>query len=325
MRTVLHRPIGQEGTRTMNGALLFTQLVNGLQYGLLLFLVAAGLTLVFGILDFVNLAHGAFYMLGAFVSASITALSGSWPLALLLSPLVVAILSVPAERFVARPLYGASPLVQVLATFGLLLVMEALAMIVWGTEGRGVPLPSWLHGHVEFLGVALPAYRILIVLVGLSVAVASFWLVYRTRFGMQVRAAAANRAMAEALGIDTLAVEARIFAFGAGLAALAGALVAPLSEANLAMAFEVIIIAFVVIIVGGLASLKGAFIAALLVGMTDTLGRAFLDDALRTVLSAEAAETAAPAISSMSIYLFMAVVLAIKPSGLFPPRTRELR
>ena len=309
----------------MNGALLLSQLINGLQYGLLLFLVAAGLTLVFGILDFVNLAHGAFYMLGAFVSATITAASGSWPLALLLSPLVVALLALPAERLVARPLYGASPLAQVLATFGLLLVIEALAMLVWGTEGRGVPLPAWLRGHVTVFGAILPTYRILIVAIGLFVAAAAFLLIHRTRFGMQVRATASNRAMAEALGIDTVALEARIFAFGAGLAALAGVLVAPLSEASLAMAFEVIIIAFVVIIIGGLGSLKGAFIAALLVGMIDTMGRAFLDDLLRAVLSAEAAETAAPAISSMSIYLFMALVLAIRPAGLFPPRTRGRR
>ena len=198
----------------------------------------------------------------------------------------------------------------------------ALAMSVGGTEGRGVPLPLWLRGHVTIFGAVLPAYRILIVVIGLVVAAATFWLMHGTRFGMQVRATASNRAMAEALGIDTVALEARIFALGAGLAGLAGALVAPISEASLAMAFEVIIIAFVIIIIGGLGSLKGAFIAALFVGMTDTLGRAFLDDVLRAVLSAEAAETAAPAISSMSIYLFMALVLAIRPAGLFPPQSR---
>ncbi len=307
----------------MDMGLLAAQVVNGLQLGVLLFLVAAGLTLVFGILDFVNLAHGAWYMLGAFISASLTTLTGSWPLAVLLTLPLAAATGWLAERLVARPLYGRSHLAQVLATFGLTLAIEALAMLVWGAEGRTVLLPAWLAGQLHLGGgVVLPLYRLVIIATGLAVAAGLFWLVHRTRFGMQVRAAAANRAMAEALGLNTARLHAAIFALGATLAALAGALVAPITEASLAMGLEIIIIAFVVIIIGGLGSLKGAFIAALLIGMIDTFGRAYLDDIFRAVMPLELAETAAPAVSAMSVYILMALVLAFRPQGLFPPRTR---
>ncbi len=307
----------------MDAGLLAAQVVNGLQLGVLLFLVAAGLTLVFGILDFVNLAHGAWYMLGAFVSASLTAAIGIWPLAVLLTLPLAAATGWLAERLVARPLYGRSPLAQVLATFGLMLVIEALAMLVWGAEGRTVLLPAWLTGQLHLgSSIVLPVYRLVIIGTGLMVASGLFFLIHHTRFGMQVRAAAANRAMAEALGLDTTRLHAAIFALGATLAALAGALVAPITEASLAMGLEIIIIAFVVIIIGGLGSLKGAFVAALLIGMIDTFGRAYLDDIFRALMPLELAETAAPAVSAMSIYILMALVLAFRPQGLFPPRSR---
>ena len=307
----------------MDAGLLAAQVVNGLQLGVLLFLVAAGLTLVFGILDFVNLAHGAWYMLGAFVSASLTAAIGIWPLAVLLTLPLAAATGWLAERLVARPLYGRSPLAQVLATFGLVLVIEALAMLVWGAEGRTVLLPAWLTGQLHLgSSIVLPVYRLVIIGTGLMVASGLFFLIHHTRFGMQVRAAAANRAMAEALGLDTTRLHAAIFALGATLAALAGALVAPITEASLAMGLEIIIIAFVVIIIGGLGSLKGAFVAALLIGMIDTFGRAYLDDIFRALMPLELAETAAPAVSAMSIYILMALVLAFRPQGLFPPRSR---
>jgi branched-chain amino acid transport system permease protein len=307
----------------MNTALLAAQVVNGLQLGVLLFLVAAGLTLVFGILDFVNLAHGAWYMLGAFISASLTAITGSWPLAVVLTLPLAAATGWLAERLLVRPLYGRSHLAQVLATFGLVLVIEALAMLIWGAEGRTVLLPPWLAGQLRLgEGIVLPVYRLVIIATGLAVAAGLFLLVHRTRFGMRVRAAAANRPMAEALGLDTTRLHAAIFALGAVLAALAGALVAPITEASLAMGLEIIIIAFVVIIVGGLGSLKGAFVAALLIGMIDTFGRAYLDDLFRALMPLEVAETAAPAVSAMSIYILMALILAFRPQGLFPPRTR---
>ena len=307
----------------MDMALLVSQMVNGLQLGVLLFLVAAGLTLVFGILDFVNLAHGAFYMLGAFVCAVFTRWTGSWPLAVPLALPVVVLLGMAAERLVARPLYGKSHLAQVLATFGLLLVIEALAMMVFGAEGMGIALPGWLDGRVELAeGVELPVFRLLIIASGLTVAAGLYVLVHHSRFGMLVRAAAANRGMAEALGVDTGRLFSWLFALGTGLAGLAGMLVAPLTEASLSMGVEVIIVALVIIIIGGIGSLKGAFVAAMLVGMIDTMGRAWLDDALKLTLGAVAAETAAPAISAMSIYILMAVILAWRPRGLFPPRLR---
>ncbi len=307
----------------MDTALLVTQIVNGLQLGVLLFLVASGLTLVFGILDFVNLAHGAYYMLGAFISATLTRWTGSWPLAVLLALPLVALIGAVTERAVARPLYGRSHLAQVLATFGLILVIDAAAMLVWGVEGRAVELPAWLNGRVMLPGGAeLPAYRLVIIGAGFAVAAGLYVWVHHTRFGMLVRAAAANRDMAEALGVDTARLYSAVFALGAALAGLAGMLVAPLTEASLSMGLEIIIIALVVIIIGGIGSLKGAFIAALLAGLADTMGRAWLDDLFGLFMSAQAAETAAPAVSAMSIYLLMALVLALRPQGLFPPKAR---
>ena len=307
----------------MDTALLVTQIVNGLQLGILLFLVASGLTLVFGILDFVNLAHGAYYMLGAFISATLARWTGSWPLSVLLALPLVALIGAATERVVARPLYGRSHLAQVLATFGLILVIDAAAMLIWGVEGQAVELPAWLDGRVMLPGGAeLPAYRLVIIGTGLTVAAGLYVWVHHTRFGMLVRAAAANRDMAEALGVDTSRLYAAVFALGAALAGLAGMLVAPLTEASLAMGLEIIIIALVVIIIGGVGSLKGAFVAALLAGLVDTLGRAWLDDLFKLAMSPEAAETAAPAVSAMSVYLLMALVLALRPQGLFPPKAR---
>ncbi len=314
-------------------ALIITQLLNGVQLGLLLFLVAAGLTLIFGVLDFVNLAHGAFVMLGAFISASIAGMlqgvPGGWLLGVVLMLPLLALLGMALELLLARPLQraGLTPaalhLAQVLATFGVLLACSAVAMMIWGTQGMGVVLPGWLRGQVA-LGeaVQLPAYRLFIIVIGLMVALALHLLLQRTRLGMQLRAVASNADMAAALGAPVDALRVAVFALGAALAGLAGALMVPIAEASLGMAVEYIIIAFVIIIIGGLGSLKGSFFAALLVGMLDTLGRAFLDDALAAVLPLELAETAAPALSSMSIYLLMAAVLIWKPAGLFPPPTR---
>ncbi len=310
----------------MDTALLVTQIVNGLQLGILLFLVASGLTLVFGILDFVNLAHGAYYMLGAFIGATLARWTGSWPLSVVLVLPLVAAIGAITERLVARPLYGRSHLAQVLATFGLILVIDAAAMLVWGVEGRVVELPAWLNGRVALPGGAeLPVYRLVIIGTGLAVAAGLYVWVHHTRFGMLVRAAAANRDMAEALGVDTARLYSAVFALGAALAGLAGMLVAPLTEASLAMGLEIIIIALVVIIIGGVGSLKGAFVAAILAGLVDTLGRAWLDDLFKLAMSPEAAETAAPAVSAMSVYLLMALILALRPQGLFPPKTRGRR
>jgi len=303
--------------------LLFVQLLNGLQLGLLLFLVASGLTLVFGILDFVNLAHGSIYMIGAFICASLTFWLGNFLWALVIALPLTGLVGYLIERFVARPLYEKDHLDHVLGTFGLILVLDTLAHIIWGPAGITVPLPHWLDGQVElFAGVVVPTYRILIISVGLLVAAGLFWLVNYTRLGMLIRAGASNRTMVSALGIDIKTLFALVFALGAMLAGLAGMLISPIVGASIGMGGQIIITAFVVIIIGGIGSMKGAFIAALLVGMADTLGRAYLDDLFKLFMSGDAAETAAPAVSAMMIYILMAAVLAVRPQGLFPPKVR---
>jgi len=303
--------------------LLFIQTLNGVQLGLLLFLVASGLTLVFGILDFVNLAHGSIYMIGAFVCASLTYWSGNFLIAVVLSLPVMAVLGYLIERVIARRLYARDHLDHVLGTFGLILVMDTSAHLIWGPEGIAVPLPDWLNGQVTlFADVVVPSFRLLIIATGLTIAAGLFWLVNYTRLGMLIRAGASNRTMVAALGIDIKTLFSLVFALGAVLAGLAGMLVAPITEASISMGGEIIITAFVVIIVGGIGSMKGAFIAALMIGLIDTLGRSFLGDIFQLFMSQDAAETSAPAISAMLIYIIMAAVLAVRPQGLFPPKVR---
>jgi len=303
--------------------LLFIQTLNGVQLGLLLFLVASGLTLVFGILDFVNLAHGSLYMIGAFICASLTFWTGNFLWAVVLALPIVAFVGYVVERTIVQSLYARDHLDHVLGTFGLILVLDTLAHLIWGPVGIAIPLPRWLDGQVElFEGVIVPSYRLLIIGVGLSVAAGLFWLVNYTRLGMLIRAGASNRTMVSALGIDIKTLFALVFSLGAVLAGLAGMLITPITEASISMGGEIIITAFVVIIIGGIGSMKGAFIAAIIVGLIDTLGRSFLDDLFKLVMSTEAAETSAPAISAMLIYILMALVLAFKPQGLFPPKVR---
>lgn len=307
----------------MDTSLLVIQTLNGLQLGLLLFLVASGLTLVFGILDFVNLAHGSLYMLGAFICASLTFALGNFLLAVICALPIVAFVGYLVERFVARPLYRRHHLDHVLATYGLILVIDTLVHLFWGPEGIAVPLPTWLQGQVPLGGdLVVPTFRLLIIGAGLAAAAGLFWLVNYTRLGMLIRAGASNRTMVSALGIDIEMLFALVFALGALLAGLAGMLIAPITEASIGMGNNIIITAFVVIIVGGIGSMKGAFIAALMIGLIDTLGRAFLDDVFKVVMSTAAAETSAPAVSAMLIYIIMAVVLALRPQGLFPPKVR---
>ncbi|CAJ2375922.1 MAG: branched-chain amino acid ABC transporter permease [Gammaproteobacteria bacterium] len=303
----------------MDWHLLFAQLLNGLQLGLLLFLLAAGLSLIFGIMDFINLSHGSFYMLGAFVCATVAAVSGSFFLAVLAAAAATFAAGALVERCIARKLYARGHLEQVLVTYGLILIFDELAHLVWGPAGAAIALPAALEGRVDIGGVGVPRYRLLIIMCGLLVAAGMYFLVTRSRLGMLIRAGASNRAMAAALGVNIDRLYLLVFAIGAALAGLAGALIAPLTEASIGMGGEIIIIAFVVVIVGGIGSVKGAFCAALLIGFIDTLGRAYLDDLLKLFLPGAAAETAAPALSAMSVYVLMACVLALKPRGLFAP------
>jgi len=318
-----HLTISQTGACRLDYTLFFTQVLNGVQLGLLLFLVASGLTLIFGILDFVNLAHGSIYMLGAFICASLTFLLGNFLIAVVVALPVTGAIGYLLERLVARRLYARNHLDHVLATFGLILVLDTTAHMIWGPQGIAIPLPGWLDGSVALGGgLVIASFRLLIIATGLATAAGLAWLVNGTRLGMLIRAGASNRTMVAALGIDIQLLFGLVFALGAMLAGLAGMLVAPITEASIGMGNNIIITAFVVIIVGGIGSMKGAFIAALLIGLIDTLGRSFLDDIFKLVMSSNAAETSAPAVSAMLIYIIMAAVLAVRPQGLFPPRGR---
>jgi branched-chain amino acid transport system permease protein len=307
----------------MDWALITIQLLNGLQLGILLFLLSAGLTLTFGIMDFINLAHGAFYMLGALVCAALTIYFDSFWLGVLIAVPITALAGLVTEFVIIRHLYQRDHLDHVLATFGLILIFDTLAHIIFGAEGISVPLPAVLNGQVPLFGdTVFPTYRVLIISVGLLIALGLYLLVNHTRLGMRIRAGASNRTMISALGVNIQLLFALVFALGAALAGIAGMLIAPITEATIGMGNEIIITAFVVIIIGGIGSIKGAFIAALLIGLIDTMGRSYLDDLFKVFMSNQAAETSAPAVSAMLIYLLMAAVLVIRPQGLFPPRTR---
>jgi branched-chain amino acid transport system permease protein len=307
----------------MDWSLIVVQFLNGLQFGILLFLLAAGLTLIFGIMDFVNLAHGSLYMVGAFFCATFTQLSGSFGLAILLALPAVAVVGILVELIVVRTLYQRDHLDHVLATFGLILCFDTLVQMIWGPQGMAIPLPAVLNGQISILpGIEFPTYRILIIVTGLAVAAGLYVLVNHTRIGMLIRAGASNRTMASALGVNIRNLFTLLFALGAVLAGLAGIMIAPITEASIGMGNDIIIVAFVVIIIGGIGSVKGAFIAALIIGLIDTLGRPCLDGLLKLFMSPQNAETAAPALSAMLIYVLMAVILALRPQGLFPPRMR---
>jgi len=303
--------------------LFLIQLLNGLQLGVLLFLLAAGLTLVFGIMDFVNLAHGSLYMIGAFICASLTFLTGSFVWGVLLAIPIVAVIGYFFEVLIVRHLYESNHLDHVLATFGIILIADTLVQLTWGPEGIAIPLPDYLSGQVEILpDIIFPTFRLVIISSGLLIAAGLYWLITYTRLGMLIRAGASNRTMVSALGVDISTLFAGVFALGAVLAGVAGMLIAPITEATIGMGNDIIITAFVVIIVGGIGSMKGAFIAAVLIGIIDTLGRSFLKDILELFMESASAATAGPALSSMLIYIIMAIVLALRPQGLFPPKVR---
>ena len=299
--------------------LLLEQVLNGLQLGVMLFLMAAGLTLVFGIMGLINLAHGSMYMLGAFVAATVTQATGSFVLGLLVALPAAALMGWLVEIAVLRRLYTRDHLDQVLATFGLILFFNALVQIVWGRQPLFMDVPEALSGSVELIpGVPYPAYRLAIIATGLAVAGLLYLLISRTRLGMRIRASASNRDMAEAIGINTPLLYGLVFALGALLAALAGVMAAPILAVESGMGESILIETFVVIVIGGLGSIRGAFLGALLVGLVDTLGRAFLPTLLRVVLPAAQADGAGASLASMGIYILMAAVLLWRPRGLFP-------
>jgi branched-chain amino acid transport system permease protein len=305
----------------MNYVLIAEQTLNGLQLGVTLFLLAAGLTLVFGIMNMVNLAHGALYMVGAYLTTWFYQKTGSYLLAVPLGLAGTLAVGVVTEVVALRTLYERDHLDQVLATFGLILFFNELVAILWGRAAIYSTIPPWLAGHVEIGGVVrYPLYRMVIIGVGLAVALALWWVVARTRLGMLVRAGASNRGMVAALGVNIRLLYTVVFGVGAALAGLAGLLAGPIYSVQPGMGELILIQVFVVIVIGGIGSIRGALAGALIVGMVDTMGRAFLKPTLATVLSPSAADTAGPALASMLIYLLMAAVLAVRPEGLFPSR-----
>jgi branched-chain amino acid transport system permease protein len=299
--------------------LLIEQCLNGLQFGLLLFLLAAGLTLVFGIMDLVNLAHGSLYMVGAYFAATFATLTGSFLIGIGLGLVATCLVGMAMEVIALRRLYGRDHLDHVLGTFGLILFFNEAVRLIWGPAGLTLALPSWLNTSMQILpNVFYSSYRFSIIVVALAVAAFLYLLVMRTRIGMLIRAGASNREMVSALGINIKLLYTLVFGLGAALAGLAGMMQAAILTAQIGMGENILILAFVVIIIGGIGSIRGAFIAAIFVGLIDTVGRAYLPDMFKLVLSPSAASTAGPAVSSMLIYVVMALVLVVRPAGLFP-------
>jgi branched-chain amino acid transport system permease protein len=300
--------------------LIFEQALNGLQFGLMLFLLAAGLTLVFGIMDMINLSHGSLYMGGAYLGAAAAQASGSFLVGVLGAVLGMALVGTLLEITLLRHLYRRDHLSQVLATFALILISNELVRMIWGPQPLMLNPPAALAGPVDLFGFSYPAYRLLIIGVGLGVAALLYWLVGHTRVGMWVRAGAANRTMAEALGVDVRRLFTGIFALGAALCALAGVLLGPLLAVQVGMGEGILILAFVVIVIGGIGSIRGALVGSLLVGMVDTLGRTLLPTLLRGFAPADVAAHLGPALASVAIYILMASILFWRPEGLFPAR-----
>lgn len=302
----------------MSATLLLAQLLNGLQYGVMLFLLAAGLTLVFGIMSFVNLAHGSLYMLGAYAAAVVGVHTDSFALGVLAAVATGLVVGLVLEWVAISKLYSRDHLDHVLATFGMVLFFNEVVRMVWGPQPMFVSLPESLSGTVDLFGFTYPTYRFLIIVVGLLVAAGSQWLIHKTRVGMLIRAGSVNPQMVGALGVNIRMLNAMLFGLGAALAALAGAMAGPILSVQSGMGEPVLITTLVVIVIGGIGSVHGALYAGIIVGLVDTLGRTFLPMLLRTVADREVANAAGPALASMLIYLLMAAVLAWRPQGLFP-------
>ena len=278
------------------------QLLNGVQLGVMLFLMASGLTLVFGLMNFINLAHGSFYMIGAFIASSAVMLTGDFLSELVVAVLGTGLVGLALELGLLRYLYQKSHLQQVLITFGLILVLNELARIIWGPFPVALQIPAFLSGSVEILpGETYPVYRLAILAVGVVVALGLYLIITRTRAGMWVRAGASDRDMASAMGVNVQLVFALLFGFGAALAELAGVMAGPILTVQVGMGEPILILSLVVTVIGGIGSVRGAFIAALSVGIVDTFGRVLLP----------------PALGSMIIFVFMALFLAYRPQGLF--------
>ena len=302
----------------MTPILFIEQVLNGLQFGVMLFLMAAGLTLVFGVMGLINLAHGSLYMVGAFAAAAVAGATGSFLLALMAALAAAAAAGALVELVVIRRLYTRDHLDQVLATFALILIFSEGTRWAFGSFPLFLDIPGYLSGPVTLPGgIEYPLYRLAIILTGLLIAAGLFWLISRTRLGIRIRAGESDREMIAALGVDISKLYTVVFALGAALAGLAGAMVGAIQSVQVGMGEPVLILAFVVIVIGGIGSIKGALIGALLVGLTDTLGGLLLPEAFKLFMDTSAASSTGSALASMLIYILMAGVLLWKPQGLF--------
>ncbi|MCB1756068.1 MAG: branched-chain amino acid ABC transporter permease [Gammaproteobacteria bacterium] len=285
----------------MDISFLLIQLLNGIQTGLLLFLIASGLTLVFGIMGIINLAHGAMYMIGAYLCYALVSWTGNLLLAIVLGIPVMLLLGIVIERFLVGYLYDRDHLLQVLLTFGLILIFNEMQRIIWGNDVHGVPVPAMFSGSIALTDtLSYPVYRLVVSAVCLVLALAMYWIIQKTRIGMIIRAGASNRDMVDALGIDIRTLFTLIFAAGVALSSFAGMIAAPLSSVYPGMGDGILIICFVVVVIGGIGSIKGAFFGAMLVGLVSTFGPVLV-----------------PALASVMVYLVMALVLLWRPRGLF--------
>ncbi len=305
----------------MSATLITEQLLNGLQFGLMLFLIAAGLTLVFGILDILNVAHGSLYMAGAYVAAQTMQATGSFIAAVVVAAGVTGLVGLVLELVLIRRLVVRDHLAQVLGTFAIILIANDLVRMIWGPAPMMMSMPAALSGPVRLTADLLyPAYRLLIIAVGLLTALGLYLFVTRTRAGVLVRAGASNRQMATLMGVRVPLLFLGVFVLGAMLAALAGALLGPVTAIQAGMGEQILILVLVCIVIGGIGSMRGALVGALLVGFVDTAGRAFLPTLLKTFFSPAVASSVGPTLAAISIYILMAAVLVFRPSGLFPAR-----
>jgi branched-chain amino acid transport system permease protein len=281
--------------------LVLIQILNGLQYGLLIFLIASGLTLVFGIMGVINLSHGSFYMLGAYAALTLTSITGDIFVALALGIPLAFVFGAIVEWLFIRHLYERDHLQQVLVTFGLILIFNELQRMIWGTRPHSVPIPSYLSGSIRLSDVlSYPVYRIAVAALCVALAVTMMLVIQKTRVGRMIRAGESNREMVEALGIDSRLLFRFVFAAGVALAAAAGIVAAPIESVYPGIGEQVLIISFVVVVIGGIGSIKGAFVGALLIGLADAFGKVFL-----------------PQLASVVVYALMAAVLVARPGGLF--------
>ena len=307
----------------VNHLLLFLeQILNGIQFGVFLFLVSAGLTLVLGIMNVVNLAHGSLYMLGAYISATFLTWTDNFLLAIVLMVPVILIIGILIELIVLRTMYDRDHMDQVLATFGLILFFNQGVIIVWGPDSQGMNIPAFLEGSIDIIpGVPYPIFRVAIIGAGLAMATFLFLLITRTKIGMLIRAGASNGQMVRALGVNIRLLFTVVFGLGAILAGFAGLMSGPISSVESGMGEDMLILAFVVIVIGGIGSIRGAVIASVLIGIVEMVGRSILPFLMKEYISEDAAQTAGPAVASMLMYILMALVLFLKPQGLFPAKT----